>query len=174
MKISFYGTDSHTYNRTMVGLDYNKTISRVHDLFRIRREGKKKNPRVIIQYLPQALNNEQINEFRLLFSNVIDKNIGDSLKVISLHNYGDGRNYRCIGNKSHSICGFPWRTMVILFDGTVVPCCFDFNGVMPVGDVRKNTVEEIWNGPVYNQMRDDFKKLRYEGYTLCSRCARVR
>jgi len=174
MKISFYGTDRNTYNKTMVGLDYDTTIARVHDFFRIRRERKKNNPKVIIQYLPQESNNAQTDKFCLLFLNVIDKNIGDSLNIFSLHNYGDGRNYRCMGKKCYSICDYPWRTMVILYDGTVVPCCLDFNGALPVGDVHNNTVEEIWNGPVYNKMRDDFKKLRYDSYSLCKRCCRVR
>jgi radical SAM protein with 4Fe4S-binding SPASM domain len=69
-----------------------------------------------------------------------------------------------------NICFYPWRTMVILQDGSVVLCCVDFNGMQVVGDVNKNTIEEIWNGEQYRKVRDDFKRLKYEKYPTCMQC----
>jgi len=172
-KISFYGTDKETYNNTMKGLNFDKTIQNVNDFLRIRKELGKSKPRVIIQYLPQTANKAKTNEFVNIFRPIIDKNIGDSLNIFSLHNFGDGRAY-CKPAKIVGICNYPWRTMVILHDGRVVICCLDYNGAQVVGDVRKNTIEEIWNGEQYRKIRKNFKKLRYENYPICMQCNLIR
>lgn len=38
-------------------------------------------------------------------------------------------------------------------DGSVVPCCFDFNRHDVIGNVRDNTIEDILNGEVIERMR---------------------
>jgi radical SAM protein with 4Fe4S-binding SPASM domain len=170
-KISFYGTDKKTYNDTMNGLDYDKTIKNVKAFFEIRKDMKSLKPMVVIQYIPQTKNQSRIDAFLNLFNDVIDKNIGDSLNICSLHNYADGRYYVKNGsNKISTICRFPWATMVILQDGNVVICCLDYNGVQVVGDVNENTIKEIWNSEQYKKIRSDFKGLRYSDYPVCTKC----
>lgn len=171
-KISFYGTDRKTYNDTMKGLDYDKTIKNVKEFFGIRKDVKSLKPKVTIQYIPQTKNQSRIDAFLNLFDGVIDKDIGDSLNICSLHNYGDGRNYHNVQTDGiTSTCSYPWRTIVIMHDGKVVICCLDYNGVQVVGDVNKNTIREIWNGEQYKKVRNDFKGLRYRDYPICIKCS---
>lgn len=172
-KISFYGTDRNTYNRTMKGLDFDRSILNVKEFFRIRKELHSKKPSVIIQYLPQTSNESKTEEFLNIFRPLINKDIGDSLNIFSLHNFGGGRVYHK-EKKIFSICNYPWRTMLILHDGKVVICCLDYNGVQVVGDVKKNSIEEIWNSKRYKMVRDDFKKLRYDKYPICMKCNIIR
>lgn len=169
-KISFYGTDKETYNRTMRGLDFDTTLGNVKDFFKVRSLLETKTPKVIIQYLPQESNRRKTDEFRRIFEPIIDSEAGDCLYVFSLHNYADGRNYCSTEGNINVTCNYLWRTMVILYDGMVVPCCMDYNGVQPVGDVRQNNIEQIWNGPILTEMRHDFKRLKYDRYPLCMQC----
>jgi radical SAM protein with 4Fe4S-binding SPASM domain len=174
-KVSFYGTDKKTYNETMKGLDFDRTIQNIKDFFVIRKEKNALKPRVIIQYLPQTSNRFAIKSFTDIFEPIINKDIGDSLNIFSLHNYGGGKDFHEIKEeKACNICGYPWRTMVILHDGRVVICCIDFNGIQVVGDVNKNTIEEIWNGETYRKIREDFKRLKYENYPTCMQCDIIR
>lgn len=46
----------------------------------------------------------------------------------------------------------------ILVDGTVVPCCLDYNGKINLGNIYKNDLKEILNSERVNKMRDGFKK----------------
>ena len=68
-------------------------------------------------------------------------------------------------------CNYPWRTMVILFDGRVAPCCLDYNGTIEMGNVNFNSIYDIWNGKKYKKLRSDFKKLNYDDYTVCQKCS---
>ncbi|MDP3427516.1 MAG: SPASM domain-containing protein [Humidesulfovibrio sp.] len=44
-------------------------------------------------------------------------------------------------------CRYPWHSVCVLADGRVVPCCRDINGDMVLGDLTRQSLAEIWNGP---------------------------
>ncbi len=43
---------------------------------------------------------------------------------------------------------------MILWDGRVTVCCTDYEGRLSVGDIKKQTIEEIWTGPKWLRMRE--------------------
>lgn len=173
-KVSFYGTDPDTYNKTMRGLNFDRTLQNLKDFFRMRDESGKQSPKIIIQYLPLETNESKIEEFFSMVEPLINKIIGDSLCLFSLHNFGGGISYANNLGKIVYTCNYPWRTMMILYDGRVVLCCMDYDGVQIVGDTNKNTIEEIWNSEKYKMARDDFEKCRYDKYPICMKCNIIR
>ena len=48
--------------------------------------------------------------------------------------------------------------IAILVDGTVVPCCLDNNGDIPLGNIFNETIEEILNKPLTILIKENFKK----------------
>lgn len=65
-------------------------------------------PRTIIQYLPQENDESRRWEhFKNIFDPLIDLKMGDSLNILSLHNFGGGRNYhKCQNTKITGICHY--------------------------------------------------------------------
>jgi radical SAM protein with 4Fe4S-binding SPASM domain len=51
-------------------------------------------------------------------------------------------------------CEFPWSSVSILQDGSVVPCPLDYEGHMTMGNVKEASLEEIWNGESYTKFRE--------------------
>ncbi len=45
---------------------------------------------------------------------------------------------------------YPWHWMIVTHEGEVLPCG---HGSKPVGDLRTQTADEIWNGPVMQELR---------------------
>jgi Iron-sulfur cluster-binding domain/Radical SAM superfamily len=174
MKISFYGTDEDSYNATMRRLKYKVTLQNIKDFLRIRQEMKRGNPRLVIQYLPTDTNRARTDEFRALWEPLIDEKAGDRLNVTALHNYGGGRAYNRLGTKIVSVCYFPWTSMSVLWDGRVVTCCMDSNGLQVLGDLNSQTVAEVWTGKVLTGVRNDFRKFEYDAYPVCRSCDWVR
>ncbi len=170
MKISFYGTDEESYNATMKRLDFKAALQNVKDFLRIRKEMRRRSPRLILQYLATEANGGRIDEFRALWKPLIDKKAGDCLNFTALHNYGGGRGYNRMGGKIASVCYFPWTSMSVLWDGRVVTCCMDSNGVQVVGDLNSQTARQVWTGPAATAVRDDFRKFRYDAYPVCRFC----
>lgn len=54
--------------------------------------------------------------------------------------------------KSKHFCMIPWVHMHAFPDGRAYPCCLS-DYWHPIGDLRKNTMEEIWNQDKYKTMR---------------------
>lgn len=78
----------------------------------------------------------------------------------SLNNpvYGDGA---CLGIKSH---------IAILVDGRVVPCCLDSKGVIELGDLKKNNLDEIMSNNRTQSIKNGFQNgIAVE--ELCQKCS---
>ena len=77
-------------------------------------------------------------------------------------------------NQSHfakQYCEYPWTSLSVMADGSVVPCTQDYDVEMVLGNVREQTLEEIWNGEKYREFRrmhitGEFPK----GYKCSERC----
>jgi MoaA/NifB/PqqE/SkfB family radical SAM enzyme len=50
-------------------------------------------------------------------------------------------------------CYIPWMHSLIDFNGLVYICCMTRERIPPLGDLKKSTFTEIWNGPAYAAIR---------------------
>lgn len=66
----------------------------------------------------------------------------------------------CMGTRSH---------IGILVDGTVVPCCLDNNGIINLGNIYKNELDDIINGDLFKSINEGFLK-SIKVHNLCKRC----
>lgn len=57
----------------------------------------------------------------------------------------------------------------ILVDGTVVPCCLDNNGIINLGNIYKNELDDIINGDLFKKISKGFLK-NVKVHELCKRC----
>lgn len=67
-------------------------------------------------------------------------------------------------------CPQLWQRLGVFCDGTVIMCCTDFDGEAPVGNVRDQTIAEIWHSPALDTLRALHRK--GEGYKVpfCRKC----
>ena len=57
----------------------------------------------------------------------------------------------------------------ILSDGTIIPCCLDSEGVIKLGNIYTNSLEEIYNKPIVTDMICGFKNNK-KIHELCKHC----
>ena len=68
---------------------------------------------------------------------------------------------------SKTFCMMPWLHMHAFADGRVYPCCFgDYH--TPMGNLRENTMEEVWNNDSYKQLRKNM--LNEKLSAVCKKC----
>lgn len=67
-------------------------------------------------------------------------------------------------------CNWIWKSMAIYWDGTVPACCADFTSEQIVGDLNKNSLLEIWNGPAFQAIRRAQVAGELSDYPLCRGC----
>jgi len=69
--------------------------------------------------------------------------------------------------ESDTFCMLPWMHMHAFPDGRAYPCCLS-DYWHPVGDLRKNTMAEVWNQDAYRTMRSNM--LQDKPCKECTKC----
>ena len=67
-------------------------------------------------------------------------------------------------------CTRPFRSFTVLWDGRVVPCNADHNGEVVLGNVNDG-IEDLWNGPLYEQFRAAFDDDALPADHMCRKCS---
>ena len=67
-------------------------------------------------------------------------------------------------------CTHPWDEMVIGADGRVGLCCLDHELNEQIGDIKVESLQEIWNGDVLNEYRRKQLELDYDSIGSCKNC----
>lgn len=57
----------------------------------------------------------------------------------------------------------------ILVDGTVVPCCLDSEGIIKLGNIYKNEINDIINNGLFKEMKKGFQNNK-KVHELCKKC----
>ena len=68
-------------------------------------------------------------------------------------------------------CPAVYTSVGILWNGDVVPCCFDYNGDLVMGNINNESIYAVWNSELYNDFRKSIstrRKIRKN--EICARC----
>ena len=66
------------------------------------------------------------------------------------------------------VCDHPWYRLVVNWDGQVVPCCYDREGVYEFGNAAEG-MAAVWNGERLQAFRRAVKSPEHP--TICQRCS---
>ena len=110
------------------------------------------------------------DSLRILYPNVQMTYFDRLLNEVLDSRAGHAPNNSYVLNKSiRSGCIFPFYQFCITSNGNLGLCCVDSSFEQPLGNVKNNSIEEIWNGKIFNKFRSDLLKGKREK-KLCSQC----
>jgi len=69
-------------------------------------------------------------------------------------------------------CHFPWSSIYVSPNGDVRHCCS--TNLTKLGNLSENTIDEIWNGDLYQMVRDKIAKGDFDGAYCNSNCEGLR
>jgi len=148
---SLDATTKQTYEKYRPGADYETVVKNVHNFLRIK-NALRASIICVVQMILLGQDREEIREFRKVW----DMEGVDSIRV-KLDEFP--AKMGTVRKNYLPPCFFLWRgPLFIQYDGKAYPCCWsrDFE---PIGDLKKQTLEEIWNSEKMMRMR----KLHIEG-----------
>ena len=67
-------------------------------------------------------------------------------------------------------CTQLWKWMVVYWDGSTVLCCADMFSQTVVGDLKTNSITEVWNGPVMKKFREKMVERKRFEIPICQDC----
>ena len=183
--LSMDGASEETYKRYRQKGHFQKVIDGLNLLIQEKKSVGSKTPVVDLQFIVMRHNEHEIERMEALAREVkVDKLTLKTVHVTSdseaeaflpvrkeLRRYVFHNGHLSMKGKLKKNCRWLWFCPVINWDGTVVPCCFDKDNTIPLGNVfQGNTLHEIWCGEKYNRLRRRLLSARNE-IDLCTNCS---
>lgn len=174
LTFSFDGFDASTYERIRVNGRFEKTVGHILHFLEIKRSLKAKKPVAILELIAfPDLYSPNYKEAKRAFLQRFHSLPLDRLEIRELHNWA-GETGAPPATKHYSLCPFLWLSLVVLWDGTVLPCTQDFHGFYSLGKVGETSLLEIWNSPAMVDLRKKIIDQDLASLETCSRCDRLR
>lgn len=183
--ISIDGTTQEVYEQYRIHGKLDKVLEGTRNVVKWKKELKSKTPFLIFQFLVVRPNEHQINDVLGLAKEFGVDEV--RFKTAQVYNYQNGNELiplnekysrymrksdgtYAIKNALDNHCWRMWSGCVITWDGLVVPCCFDKDATHQLGDLKKNTLKEVWNNNAYKSFRTQLFKSRSE-IDICANCS---
>lgn len=136
--------------------DFTQSYHKVLELLKIKKAHNYNTTAVVTMLdLGGSLREE---EFQRLKDYFLGHDVYIYLKSQDQKWYGQGRQET---RSLHWIefCQFPWSSMTIKSNGEAAMCVEDFNNEIILGDTKKESLHDIWNGKKYAEFRKTHFKL---------------
>jgi len=159
---SFDGVSKETYERIRIGADFERTIENIRRLVKYRNERGLNRPVINVNIVLQDDNRIELPKFKNFWKNYADGiSVGEGYNLIAPLTYNIKRAYPCF-RLFHEI--------MVMSDGKVPLCCVDYNGEVILGDLKSQTLEEIWASEKLKEIQK--LHLKGEGYKIeiCEKC----
>jgi radical SAM protein with 4Fe4S-binding SPASM domain len=75
-------------------------------------------------------------------------------------------------DKSAVACTLPWEVVTIAWNGDVLPCCYDYDAKVVLGNVGGQPLADIWNGDKLQAIRSEFIENKVTN-PLCRHCEKL-
>jgi radical SAM protein with 4Fe4S-binding SPASM domain len=166
LTISFLGHAKESHEATMVGVDHDRVVRNVLGLMRLRKQLRVNGPVVETILNPTPATRHETEEFLRFWQGKVDHaRIGG----ISL-SFQEYKRERADSVVRTSPCTQVYERMPVTWDGRVPQCVTDFDGDWIVGDLRSDSIMDVWNGERMQTIRRVHQERQFEKMPLCLHC----
>ena len=184
LRCSILGTDEEKYKaRGQSGVTMAKVMANIAGLKNYRDSHGYKTPHICLR--THTTNKADADEFKAKFQNIGDELVVDFLfdwnGAMGKDEQGRGRfsgitDEEMYGSQPQffherkKACPYPFYTLIVLSDLKVTICSTDWAHWNTVGDMRKETLSEIWHGEKIKEFRRMHLQHRRCELSACSSC----
>lgn len=165
------GVTKETYEKIRVNSNFERVKKNITNFLKLRDEMNSDKPQVELQIICMQNTKDEIEKFKELWAPLLRKT--DVLRLHKYVNFGGEVADRSI-SKSKIANKLPclslWNFLSICWDGVAVACCYDCDWNLKVGNVKKQSIAEIWNGKAMNTLREIQLKGQISKESFCGRC----
>lgn len=169
ISFSFDGCTQEVYERLRPPARFESVKKNIERFLKIRKEIGSKLPKAVVEIIEMADTKGNIDEFMQQWRDAGTDEVSVTTCMTWL---GDVEDHRL--NKP-KICGYRpcpalFRSTAILSDGTVVPCCMDVHGQLRLGNINEQSIEDIWHGAKYKELRRQHLERTIPKNSICHEC----
>jgi len=175
INISIYGvSNDHYKDFSGVKLEFERVLANVKDFYEVRRGCE-----MLVKIQGDTLSSDEKEMFLQQFGDYSDKiyieHIMSCWPEFDLRGVDVNKGHGIYGQeiKEVSACPYPFYSFAINSDGLSSVCFLDWGRKMIVGDVRQQSVKEIWNGKELKAFRKMFLEGERKNHPQCRNCGQM-
>jgi radical SAM protein with 4Fe4S-binding SPASM domain len=180
IKFSFQGVDEKTYQEMRQDSSYNILLENIKTTYNIR--GTRALPYIHVSTTTTYETDDEIESFKKkinLYCDLITvgktklehieiektKLNGLQKKILS-----DLKKKESMVEERLEICPEVFGKVSVDWDGQISACCSDYDRGMIIGDIKKDSLYNIFHGEKIKKYREILRKREFEKIPHCSRC----
>ncbi len=161
------GASRETYEKIRVGLKYDIVKRNIEEFFELKRDNLNRI-RVIMQMVVCEDNKHEIEEYKRLWSKKADVTY-----FKAMHNFLDMETSiktKKFKERQLKFCEQPYNFMLIYWNGDVGLCCWDYDNLANLGNIRENSLINSYNNHKFRMIRGAMSAMDCAEISPCNRC----
>jgi len=173
LSFSFDGCTAAVYERLRPPAKFDRVRSNILRYLELRGQNGSRGPHTTIEIIRMQETESFLDSFVEEWS---DSGV-DDVRVVDYMMWHDTIEDRRVESATdgagYNPCAAPFQHGCILSDGTVVPCCMDVDGQMPLGNVTETPFHDIWVNNRYRQLRLKMLTGSVPAGSICDGCCNI-
>ncbi|MBI4680528.1 MAG: radical SAM protein [Nitrospirae bacterium] len=161
LSISFEGYTKEVYEKYRVGAVFETVLTNIERMQSMKKRLNVNHPKIRVQsvMLPDIEN--FFDEYKRFWSKRADE--------VGFLDYKEMKQKKP-GIKFPWACPQIWQRMAVWWDGTILPCNHDDDGLLALGDADKTSIKETWLSERLNGIRNAHRKGMSHEISACDGC----
>jgi radical SAM protein with 4Fe4S-binding SPASM domain len=169
--LAFDGATKETYEKYRIGATFEKTRENILG-FLEKKQARGSNMYVVIQMVLLKDNLHEIEAYKKLWKIPGVDEIRFKRDEIRIE--GSKAESEALKGQRRNPCHLLWRgPLYVRYDGLAYPCCYMYDEP-PIGDLKKQTVMEVWNSKEMVKLREAHLTHDLKDYPVCVNCHAAR
>lgn len=138
-----------------------KVEENVKNFVKLRNAQKKQLPLTRVSFVKTKDNEHEMDEFIKKWENIVDT--VEVQNEVSINSFEASKKFseeelfeKSENNSKKYFCNQPWSSFGIYSDGTATPCCNTFGRTLPVGNIKNQSVANLWKSVKMQNLRKNF------------------
>jgi radical SAM protein with 4Fe4S-binding SPASM domain len=166
--ISIDGTTKETYEAIRKNLRFEQVLNNTRRFIELKKQRKAEYPKIRLNIVAQKENEHELQQFAAMWKDQADY-IGEHFLLSRLGMVDNGRS----AGESYP-CVLPWLEVNVWSNGDVVLCSDDWDGMEVMGNVKNQSILDIWRGEKFRRYRELHQSGKANQVGACSKCSSFR
>lgn len=164
---SILGLTKDTYESIMRRSKLDQVIGNIAYFTEARKKAKQNGPVIEVKFYRLKENLAEVNQFMTFWHGKVDHvRLGGNIS----YSFAEYKNYETSIPPRTKTCKQIWERMTIMWNGDVSICVKDVDGEMVVGNLRENSIAEIFQCDTLKTIREIHRKKQFDQYPYCQNC----
>ena len=164
---SVLGSSKEVHENIMRGVKHEVVTENIVRLVEMRKFFKANGPVIEVMFYVMPQNDNEKDGFRKYWRRIVDHARICGKISESFSNYG--RKSSPIPGRTQT-CSNIWERMTVFWNGEVSLCCEDIAGECMLGNLKTQSIQEIWNSKKLLSIKKLHENKEFDKFPFCYRC----